>query len=438
MAAEGLLRDGEVLGDFRVGDSGAELFRDESRQALLAVENLPIIAFELAGGWEPSPLFGVVTGGLADTGVVLGVEEKAADRFDGVAWTVGIVEAAGDAVLNDVGDAAGARRDHRTTAGHGFHEDQAEGFSARSEEEGITRGIGSSELFVSEKSCEIGRRACEIALQLFAMGTVADQSQTDTGKRGEDVAAALDFLFRGKAADVEEELAFGMARGETGPHFVGGARGMEKIGVDAAAPEMDAADAMMLQLGLHGLGGGEDEVAAVVGLAHGPPHEPFEAAEAVVLEVFGQVGVVRDDERDAKPGADEEGGDAKNRGIDSVQNVGAEAPDGVPDGGARNGHFELGIERKSEAGDAVNRRTFKAVDAAGGDDQDLVAQSAKMTDGVTETGDDAVDFGEERFGDEGNAQRPGGASRCRLENRGGLLYFHVTVGMICALSTRSL
>ena len=287
----------------------------------------------------------------------------------------GVVEIAGNAVLHNVGGAAGVGRDDGTAGGHGFEQHEAEGLCPRGQKEGVGGGEGGSEVRALEEAGEVGGGSGEVLLELFAMRAVADQSEADAGHGGEGVAAGLNFFFSREAADVDEELFFGMALGEAGAHFGGGAVGAEGIRIDSATPELNAGNAVRFKLLLHDLRGGEPEVGAIVAGAHAPPKKALKKPEMVVAQVFGQMGVVGDDQRDALRGAEEEARRGEHGGIDGVDDVGTEFPEHAADGGARNGQLEVRVERKAEAGDAVDLGAFVFGDAARGDDEHGVAQA---------------------------------------------------------------
>ena len=86
---------------------------------------------------------------------------------------------------------------------------------------------------------------------------------------------------------------------------------------------------------------------------------------------------------------------------------GLKSEDDVAHRSARERKTEFGIEGKGVAGYADNAALLEFVEAAvGRDDQDLVAEALELLDGLAESGDDSVDFGNKGFSEENNSHLP--------------------------------
>ena len=77
----------------------------------------------------------------------------------------------------------------------------------------------------------------------------------------------------------------------------------------------------------------------------------------------------------------------------------------------RRGETEFGVERKGVAGNADDSAVFVFREAAlGGQDQNLVTEVFELLDGLAESRDNSVDFGNKGFSKESDSHLP-----CRLK-----------------------
>ena len=332
------------------------------------------------------------------------------DGGDGLLFV--IEEITGDTFFNHLGDSAGAGGDDGYAGGHGFKDDEAQSFSARGHDKDVAAGVGGGEFVAVKKAGEVDGQSGEVLLQGLVVGAVADQGETGFGHGFKDGLEAFDVLLRGEAADVEEQRAFGMAVGEAGTHCVRTVGGMKAVGIDSAGPEGDACDAMLRQLIDHDDGGAEVDGGAIVAQAEQRPDDGLDESQAVVAEVFGEIGVVGDDHGQAKRAAVAaaavvESGDAEERGLGDMEDVRLEVEDDLAHGSARKRKAEFRIEGKRVAGDAEDAALREFVEAAcGRDDQDFVAEGFELLDGLAEGGDDSIDFGNKCFSEENNSHGP--------------------------------
>src|ERR1700722_14727869 len=94
-----------------------------------------------------------------------------------------------------------------------------------------------------------------------------------------------------------------MPVGEALAHGGGAAGGGEASGIDAARPQGDALDAVLAQFIEHGMGCTKIDRCAVVARAKEAPDLLLEKPQFVVVQIRGQVSVVRDDERQPQSAA---------------------------------------------------------------------------------------------------------------------------------------
>ena len=150
---------------------------------------------------------GVVPQGLALAGVAQEPLDGRGQAGRAPIRALGLVEAAIDAVADDVGDAAAVGAHHRAAGRHGLQQDQAKGFGARGEHKGIATGIGRGQFLAGQVAHKLGWGARKNFLQLLAVGPIPHQGQPGIGQGLEHGFDALDLLLSREPADVEEQLA---------------------------------------------------------------------------------------------------------------------------------------------------------------------------------------------------------------------------------------
>ena len=125
----------------------------------------------------------------------------------------------------------------------------------------------------------------------------------------------------------------------------------------------------------------------------------LEETKAVVVKVFGQIGVIGDDERKAQRPAFVaasiiEACDGQQGGVGNVQYVRLELREGCTHGCAGKGEMKLRVQRERVALHSNDGETFELRNTAiGGEDEDFVPEFAELADGLAERGYDAVGFG---------------------------------------------
>ena len=122
---------------------------------------------------------------------------------------VRFIEAAIDAIADDVGDAAPVGGHDRTAGSHRFEQHQAQGFGAGGEEEGIGAGVGAGQVGAGHVAHEGGGGAFEDFFQLGPVGAIAHQGQAAAGQGFQHGADPVDLLFGREAADVEQQAVAG-------------------------------------------------------------------------------------------------------------------------------------------------------------------------------------------------------------------------------------
>ena len=159
-------------------------------------------------------------------------------------------------------------------------------------------------------------------------------------------------LFGGESAD---EAHDGPALGR--PQLVqclAAAGGVKARGVDAAAPPVEAGDAVSGQVVYGGGGGGEGAVAREVDGAGPRPGGVAHDAHPVGVGEAGDVGLVDGDGRHIEgAGGGGSGGTEDERG-GQVHHVGGEVPQGVVDARAGGADGQRGDDGDAHGGDAVD------------------------------------------------------------------------------------
>ena len=164
-------------------------------------------------------------------------------------------------------------------------------------------------------------------------------------------------------------------------------------------------NALVAELLHHGGGGAQIQQGLVVGGLEHFPQERLQHPQAVMLEVFGQVGVIAGDQRNALVLREPDAAEAQHRRVHHVDQIGLKRIDRVRHRWARQRQFELWIERQwhrrnaNQAGSHVLVRT-----ALRAEDHHVVAGFHQMLHRLGQTGDDAIDLWQEGFGEEGDFQ----------------------------------
>ena len=366
-----------------------------------------VVLEEQEGSGLPTVLFSLCPGGEADGFSQGGRRQQLLDCRNSLCLFV--EEIAAHAVLNHFGDAAGSSSDNGYAGGHGFKDDQAEGLGAGRHDEDVAGGIGLGEFISVQEAGHVDRESCEVLLEMLVVGTTADQGEAGGGVGHENWFEAFDFFFRGKAADIQEQRVLWVSFGEAGAHFRGAAHGLESICVDAAGPQSEAFDSMLLQLLEHGDRGAEIEGCAIMAFAQNGPDPRLHEAKTVVMEVLGQIGVVGDNQGQMEGSAVLSAtviqpGNAQQGWVGDVDEVGLKFDDGPAYGSVGKCKAKLRIDEERVALGADDAGLLKVVETAiRGKDKDLVAKFFQLVDSLAEGGDDAVHFGDEGFSEEGNS-----------------------------------
>ena len=164
-------------------------------------------------------------------------------------------------------------------------------------------------------------------------------------------------------------------------------------------------DPLLAQLLHHHCGGAEVEPSLVVGGLEQLPQQGFQHAHAVVLQVFGQVGVVAGHQGVGLGLGQPDAPEAQHRRVHHVDEVRLEAVQGFGHGRPRQGQFQFGVEGQRHGrhphhlGPHVGLRgTLRA------EDQYVVAGGHQVLHRLGESGDDPVNLGQEGLGEKGDLQ----------------------------------
>ena len=243
-------------------------------------------------------------------------------------------------------------------------------------------------------------------LQLLAVGTIAHQGQPCIGKGLQHRADPFDLLLRGEAADVEQQRTTVVMAAEKPLAQLRAAQlGTEQLRVHTPLPQISVLNAFVAELLHHGGGGAQIQQGLVVGGLEHLPQEWLQHSQAVVLEVLGQVGVITRHQRDAFVLREPDAAETQHRRVHNVDQIGLKRIDRVGHCRARQGQFELGIERQRHRRNAdqacphvLIRTAFRA------EDHHFIAGVHQMLHRLGQTGDDAIDLRQEGFGEEGDFQ----------------------------------
>ena len=105
-------------------------------------------------------------------------------------------------------------------------------------------------------------------------------------------------------------------------------------------------NALVAELLHHGGGGAQIQQGLVVGGLEHFPQERLQHSQAVMLEVFGQMGVIAGDQRNALVLREPDAAETQHRRVHNVDQIGLKRIDRLRHSWAWQGQFELGIERQ--------------------------------------------------------------------------------------------
>ena len=236
------------------------------------------------------------------------------------------------------------------------------------------------------------------------MGAIPHQGQAHLGQGFQHGADPLDLFLSRKAADVEQQVArVAVAAVQAGTHGGVGQLRPEQLGVDPPLPESGVLDPLGGQFVHHGGGGAEIEFGLVVGGLEQLPEQGLQHAHAVVLQVFGQMGVVARHQGQVAGLGQPDAPQAEHGWVHHMHQIGPEALQGLRNRRPGEGQFELRVEGQWQGRHShhpgtgmVVRGPFRA------EDQHLVSGLHQMGQGFGEPRDNAVNLWQEGFGEEGN------------------------------------
>ena len=157
------------------------------------------------------------------------------------------------------------------------------------------------------------------------------------------------------------------------------------------------------QLLHHGGGGAEVELGLVVGGLEQFPEQGLQHAHAVVLEVFGQMGVVARHQGQVAGLGQPDAAQAQHRRVHHMHQIGSKALQCFGHRRPRQGQLELGVEGQGHGRHSHHLGAGVVVRGPlGAEDQHLVAGFHQVGQRLGEPRDNAVNLRQEGFGEEGN------------------------------------
>lgn len=341
-----------------------------------------------------------------------GLREVAGTLEKGLGLVVG-----GEESVLVIGDEAGGsgvvKSQYRQAAGHGLGNDIAERFGEAGEEERIGGGVVAGEVGTGTRTGEMNFG--KLPGDAFPLGAVPDH---DHKQVGEGLAEALvgpegkvEIFFSGEAADIEGD---GGGGGGTPleAEVVIALVGTEESGIDTSAEEAKVGEAGGLELAQDILGGDESAEGTVVEAAQ-PCEDPVgEPAVTVVATVAVEVGVEAGDEGNAEAGGRADGTPAEGAFGGDVDHIGAVlAPcaEEALGGGEAKTQFGVAGNGQTGNGEEVIGVGFRGcgglpVGTVGGDYLNAGLPFLEPVDEALQGHGDAIDFGREGFGYEGEFQ----------------------------------
>jgi hypothetical protein len=211
---------------------------------------------------------------------------------------VGLVEEAGNTLVDDLVGGAAARRHDRQAGGECLDHGHPQSLRGRGEDEEVGRGIGRRQILASKQARKDRRGAGELFLEVFLGRSLADDGEAGVGVGFEGGLEALDALLGSEPAYVEEDLLLRVAAGEPGAPLLRGFAGVEEAGVDALRPEANALDPLAPQVVAGCLGGTEVEAGPVVPSAYPVLGRVLQKPESVEACLGRHVRVVGGHKRD--------------------------------------------------------------------------------------------------------------------------------------------
>ena len=256
--------------------------------------------------------------------------------------------------------------------------------------------------------------------ELLTVGPISDQGQPGVGQGFQHRPDAFDLLFSRQTAHVEQKRASVVVAAQQAlTHGVTAELWSEQLGIHTALPQVGVLDSLLAQLLHHRCGGAEVEHGLVVGGLEQLPKQGLEHAHAVVLEIFGQMGVVAGDQGNPLGFGQPDAAQAEHGGVDHMNEVGLEAVDRVGDRRPRQGQLQFGVEGQGHGRYPHQLGAHVLLRAAfGAEHHHLITGLHQMLHRFGEPGDDAVDLGEEGFGEKGDFHgNDGGVMRIRTRCR---------------------
>ncbi|GIE31690.1 hypothetical protein Ait01nite_047350 [Actinoplanes italicus] len=346
---------------------------------------------------------GRTTGG-AERVPPVGVVSEPGDRVGEPVGAVRGHQIAGTAVFHQVERPTGGRGDDREPAGHRLLHGLTERLVRPGVGEDVEARVDPAELSAVPGAEE--DRVRQRPAQRRRGRAVADHHEPNPGQPG-DAGQQVDLLLGGEPSDEPgQHLA---VRGERPPDAGAAPSGVEADVVDSAPPQVHPAHAVRLERGDRLGGRGQSPAGRVVDGPDPAPRHPLGEPDPVHAGVRGHVGLIDGDRRQPeRAGAGLRPGPEDER-AGQVQDVGREPADRGVQGGRGQAEAQLRITGHRQRRDAYHRVRQPGHRRAGAGwwqrchDHRLVAVSGQVVGHPGDRVRDAVDIGEERFGDERDA-----------------------------------
>ena len=248
----------------------------------------------------PAPSFGFCSCGLAHLGPELGILQllQALDVVIRVTW---LDKEASLLIINNCGDATSLAADDRDTGSHTFQNDKSQRLGITGHDEGVGRGKCRAEIIATQLAREDSLGSLEVLVQFLLLRSTTDDAKPGVGHALEHGLDVLEALLCAETSYVNHQEIVGVAIRHLAPPFVRLEFGVEPLGVDSLAPNIDTGDTIRGKLIAHLRAGNEGQIGTRVDEAEKEPGKLLNAGNEskIILSVTREVGVITNDKRDA-------------------------------------------------------------------------------------------------------------------------------------------
>src|SRR6185437_5418170 len=151
-----------------------------------------------------------------------------------------------------------------------------------------------------QKTRKEHRQPFKVPFKTLTLGPVSDQCEPYVGQALQPPPQCLKILFRRDPPNIKDERTLGMSLCQALAHFIRSAGRAKQVGIHTARPQSYLLDSMLLKLADHQCGRTEIDRRPPVANPKNLPDVRLENAEAVVVKIFGKVGMVGNHNRQMK------------------------------------------------------------------------------------------------------------------------------------------